>query len=153
MSAEYIPFDRESPQEYVLQVEVGQPTAPDGVTQVRVEGTGAFEARQYRAPVEVPSREAERPASEGERVNGRISPEEVGRLMDQASLAPWGTRFPQRPGIPDEAIVVVSLRRGGRESASVKMWLRDAEKDEVVGPLLQQLREHLDQLGGGKIYL
>ena len=153
MSAEYIPFDRESAQEYVLQVDVEQPTAPDGVTQVRVEGTGAFEARQYRATVEVPSREPQRPASDGERVSGRISPEEVSRLMDQASLAPWGTRFPQRPGIPDEAIVVISLQRARRESASVKMWLRDAEKDQAVGPLLEQLREHLNELGGGKIYL
>ena len=152
MSAEYIPFDRESAREYVLQVEVGQPTAPDGVTQVRVEGTGAFEALQYRATVEVPARERQKAESEGDRVTGRISPEEVSGLMDQASLAPWGTRFPQRPGLPDEAIVVISLQRE-REGASVKMWLRDAEKDQAVGPLLEQLRQHLNQLGGGKIYL
>lgn len=152
MSAEYIAFDRAFSQEYLLHVEVGQATAPDGVTRVRVDGAGNFEAAQYRqVAVEVPDREQKE--HEPERVPGKISKDDAEKLFELASLAPWERRFPQRPGIPDEAIVEVRFERKGREGASVKLWLRDAEKDDVIGPILEQLRRHLKELGGGRVYL
>ena len=152
MSDDYIAFDRALARDYALGVEVGQPTAPDGVTRVRVDGSGAFEASQYRA-ADDPQRPGRREEPVGDRVTGTISPEDARALLEQASLAPGGTRFPQRPGIPDEAIVVITFERTERERASVKMWLRDAEKDQAVGPLLEQARRHLNDIAGGKLYL
>jgi hypothetical protein len=153
MSDDYIAFDRTMAKDYALSVNVGQPTAPDGVTRVRVDGSGAFEASQFRADLDASERKDGREESMGERVRGTISEADASALLEQASLAAWGTRFPQRPGIPDEAIVVITFERAGRESASLKMWLRDAEKDEVVGPILEQLRRHLNEIAGEKLYL
>jgi hypothetical protein len=158
MSADYIAFDRDFAQEYVLRVEVGQATAPDGATRVQVDGVGTLEAAQYRRGGEAPNvepknREQKEGEGEGERVTGKLAPDEAARLFEQASLAPWGRPFPQRPGIPDEAIVEVRFERARRGGATVKLWLRDAEKDVAVGPILAQLRRHLKELSGGRIYL
>jgi hypothetical protein len=158
MSEEFIAFDRAYPQDYSLQVEVGKATSPEGVTRVKVDGTGTIEAEQYIPPADLSARKSELQQksevqqSDG-KVAGRISPDEVSRLMEQASLAPWSSRFPQRLGIPGEAIVVISFQGARGKGASVKMWLRDAEKDAAVGPILEQLRGHLKELAGDKIYL
>lgn len=160
MADEYLPFDRAFAAEYSLQVEVGQADAPDGVTRVQVDGSGNIEAAQLRnEPGGSEPGEREPKGRKGERkegadqVKGRIPQEEVLYLFDQVSLAPWGRRFPQRPGIPDEAIVEVRLRRERRDGASVKLWLREAEKDPALGPMLKVLRKHLTELSGGRIYL
>ena len=159
MSADYIPFDRAFAQEYSLQVEVGNASAPDGVTRVRMDGLGNIAAAQYRRVPDMAGREGketeqrEPKEPESEEVKGEMRAEEAVRLFDQVSLAPWDRRFPQRPGIPDEAIVEVRLQRAGRESATMKMWLRDAEKDVAIGPVLEQLRRRVGELSGGRIYL
>jgi hypothetical protein len=160
MADEYMPFDRAFAAEYSLQVEVGHADAPDGVTRVQVDGSGNIEAAQLRnEPGGTGARDRDETGTKGERdegsnqVKGRMSPDEALYLFDQASLAPWGRRFPQRPGIPDEAIVEVRLRRERRDSASVKLWLREAEKDPALGPMLKLLRKHLTELSGGRIYL
>jgi hypothetical protein len=156
MTADYIAFDKAFAPEYQLQVDVGQATAPDGVTRVRVDGAGTFEAAQFRRAVEPVPKERDQTKQqeqESERVSGKIAAEEAARLFEQASLAPWGQRFPQRPGIPDEAIVEVRFQRAQRQSGTIKLWLRDAEKDVALGPMLKQLRRHLDDLSGGRIYL
>jgi hypothetical protein len=155
MTADYIAFDKAFAAEYQLQVDVGQATAPDGVTRVRVDGAGTFEAAQFRRAAEpAPEREQTRKQEQdSERVSGKIAPDEAARLFEQASLAPWGQRFPQRPGIPDEAIVEVRFQRAQRQSGTIKLWLRDAEKDVALGPMLTQLRRHLNDLSGGRIYL
>ena len=166
MADEYMPFDRAFAAEYSLQVEVGQADAPDGVTRVQVDGSGNLEAAQLRnQPGETEAREPEEKGRKGQKsqkdepekgpdqVKGQIPQDEVLYLFDQVSLAPWGRRFPQRQGIPDEAIVEVRLRREKRESASVKLWLREAEKDPALGPMLTLLRKHLTELSGGRIYL
>ena len=164
MSADYIPFDRAFAREFSLQLQVGNASAPDGVTRVRMDGLGNLAAAQYRRAAEATGREQEaagRQQKEGEdrkepasdEVKGEVPAEEAARMFDQVSLAPWDTRFPQRPGIPDEAIVEVRLQRAGRESATMKMWLRDAEKDVANGPVLEQLRRRVGELSGGRIYL
>lgn len=160
MTADYIAFDKAFAQEYQLQVDVGQATAPDGITRVRVEGSGVLEAAQVRRASATSSRQemdlqAKGPPPEQEtaRASGKISPEQVTGLFEQASLAPWNDRFPQRPGIPDEAIVEVRFGRADRESGSVRLWLRDAEKDDALGPMLAQLRKHVGEFSDGRIYL
>jgi hypothetical protein len=163
MADEYMPFDRAFAAEYSLQVEVGQADAPDGITRVQVDGSGNIEAAQLlNEPGGTEPREGEEkgrksqkvePEKGPEQVKGQMPPDEVLYLFDQASLAPWGRRFPQRPGIPDEAIVEVRLRRERRDSVSVKLWLREAEKDPALGPMLKLLRKHLTELSGGRIYL
>lgn len=169
MSAEYIAFDRAFAREFVLQVDVGQATAPDGATHVELTGDGELEASQVREDSETPDREtpdreteqkpkrarSERQKEEqgSERVSGKIPPDDAARILEQVSLAQWDRRFPQRPGIPDEATVVVRFQRVKRDGTSVKLWLRDAEKDNVLGPVLEQLRRHVGELSGGRIYL
>ena len=161
MADEYLPFDRAFAAEYSLQVEVGQADAPDGVTRVQVDGSGNLEAAQLRnEPRETEPRQQSGRGRKGgkeeegsDQVKGRIPQEEALYLFDQASLAPWGRRFPQRPGIPDEAIVEIRLRRTQREGASVKLWLREAEKDPALAAVLKVLRKHLSELSGGRIYL
>ena len=159
MADEYLPFDRAFAAEYSLQVEVGHADAPDGVTRVQVDGSGNLEAAQLRNEPQTDPRQREGKARKGgkeegsDQVKGRIPEDEVLYLFDQASLAPWGRRFPQRPGIPDEAIVEVRLRRERLDGASVKLWLREAEKDHSLGPMLKVLRKHLTELSGGRIYL
>jgi hypothetical protein len=160
MADEYVPFDRAFAAEFSLQVDVGQADAPDGATRVQVDGSGNFEAVQLRhAPGEAEPRERDEinqdldRDKQSDRVTGRMPPDEALYLFEQVSLAPWGRRFPQRPGIPDEAIVEVRLRRERRDSASVKLWLREAEKDPALGPMLKLLRKHLTELSEGRIYL
>lgn len=161
MADEYLPFDRAFAAEYSLQVEVGQADAPDGVTRVQVDGSGNFEAAQLRnepggsEPRETKGRKSPKGEQDKgpDQVKGQMPQDEVLYLFDQVSLAPWGRRFPQRPGIPDEAIVEVRLRREKRDTVSLKLWLREAEKDPALGPMLKLLRKHLTELSGGRIYL
>lgn len=157
MNADYIPFDRAFAREFSLQLQVGNASAPDGVTRVRMDGLGNLAAAQYRRTPEAADREQkggdEQKEPESEEVKGEVPADEAVRMFDQVSLAPWDSRFPQRPGIPDEAIVEVRLQRAGRESATMKMWLRDAEKDVAIGPVLEQLRRRVGELSGGRIYL
>jgi len=161
MADEYMPFDRAFAAEYSLQVDVGEADAPDGVTRVQVDGSGNIEATQVRNEAGEPEprepvgkgRKTERDAEPSTRVKGTIPAEEAQYLFEQVSLAPWGRRFPQRPGIPDEAIVEVRLRRQRGDAASIKLWLREAEKDPALGPMLKVLRRHLEELSGGRIYL
>lgn len=151
MTADFIPFERAAAQDYSLQVEVGNAATPDGITRVLVDGLGNIQAAQYHRGDDVKDREQS--ARETEQVKGQLKPEEAARLFEQASLASWDRRFPPRPGIPDEAIVELRLQRAKREGASMKLWLRDAEKDQVIGPLLEQLRRSVGELSGGRIYL
>lgn len=160
MTADYIAFDKAFAREYQLQVDVGQATAPDGITRVRVDGAGTLEAAQVRRATpqtpkqDVRDQSSDKPGDQDTaRVAGKISPEEAAGLFEQASLAPWSDRFPRRPGIPDEAIVEVRFGRADRETGSVKLWLRDAEKDDALGPMLAQLRRHVEELSDGRIYL
>ena len=157
MNADYIPFDRAFAREFSLQLQVGNASAPDGVTRVRMDGLGNLAAAQYRRVPDAAGREPKegeaRNEPESEEVKGEVPADEAVRMFDQVSLAPWDRRFPQRPGIPDEAIVEVRLQRAGRESATMKMWLRDAEKDVAIGPVLEQLRRRVGELSGGRIYL
>ena len=153
---DHIPFDRAFAPEYQLQVSVGEATAPDGITRLRLDGAGTLEAAQLREVVGAGDKEraqARAPEGGAERVAGKLPPEEAMRLLEQVSFAQWGRPFPQRPGIPDEAIVEVSFGRTGRGAASARLWLRDAEADAAIGPVLAQLRRHLGELSGGKVYL
>ena len=151
MGEDYIPFDRTVAQEYSLRVEVGNVAAPDGMTRVQVDGLGNIEAEQLRQRAAGDERQQTNNAPDS--VKGSMSPGEAKYLFEQVSLAPWGSRFPQRPGLPDEAIVEVHLLRAQRDGASMKLWLRDAEKDAAIAPMLKLLRKHVGELSGGRIFL
>jgi hypothetical protein len=158
MSEEYIPFEAARADEYRLTVQVGEPSAPDGLTRVRLDGTGRIEAEQVLAAEQVSpdTRRAEQ-TSAGEQVTARASGElrrdDVEKLMYQASLFPWGRKFPSRAGIPDEAVTDWTLETTRGQRATLRMWLREAERDQAVSPVLAELRRQLDQMAEGKMYL
>lgn len=158
MSEEYIPFEAARADEYRLTVQVGERSAPDGMTRVRLEGTGRMEAEQVLAAQQVgPETRGAEQAAAGEqiveRASGELPRDEVEKLMYQASLFPWGRRFPSRPGIPDEAITDWTLETTRGQRATLRMWLREAERDQAVGPVLEELRRQLGRMAEGRMYL
>ncbi len=159
MNNEPLSFDPARADEYELSVRVGSPTAPDGLTRVTLEGTGRFVAEQIFERRLQEKVTQERPTEEGDaqerdrRVTGELPRSEAEHLLRMATLFPWERSFPSRPGIPDEAIVVWSFGERGVQRATLRVWLREAESDPALSPVLEALRHNLAQLSHGEIYL
>lgn len=168
----YLDFDPKLAPQYELAVEVGHPASPDGQTQLSLDGDGDIEARQLRryreyvrprdvaesapeASVEQVAQIDVRPAGpdQPDAVRGHIEPERAAGLLAQAVGFPWERRFPSRPGIPDEAVVVLRFGAKGGPVNQVKLWLREAEDDPNVGPVLEELRGVLSELSQDRLYL
>ena len=149
---EHVSFEAGRVSDYRLVVTVGNPSAPDGQTRVEVSGTGRFEAEQVggdagtKASV-LEARDAAR------RSEGAIRKEELERLFYQASLLPAERDFPNRRGIPDEAIVEYRFERADGAVMTARAWLRDAEKDPALGSVLRELRGLLKRFSDDRIYL
>lgn len=151
MSDERVSFDEARARDYSLRVEVGNASAPDGLTRVHLDGGGRFTAElTFAEPrAEVPGKE-ERKRGPAET---EIAEDQAARVLRQASQFDWDRDFPPRPGIPDEAIVVWTYRVRGTEVATMRAWLRDVEQDPTMTPVLTALREATAELTGGDIYL
>ena len=118
-----------------LQVDVGQAGFYPGLAQVSLAGDGTFVARQVFVPAGMeatPSGLIDDVAA----IRGRIEPAQAAELLERAAAFPWDRPFPSRPGIPDEAVVV--LRFGPHRTLT--LWLREAEADPQVGAVLIALR-------------
>lgn len=156
MSEDRTPFDLGRVGEYRLTVLVGEPTAPGGLTRVRLDGTGRIQAEQVFATghVGAEAQTAEIILDGGQvtdRASGELSRDEVVNIMHQASLVPWAQPFPSRSGIPPEAITNWTFHTANGGQFTLRMWLRDAERDEAVGPVLAELSRHLIRIAKGKI--
>jgi len=136
--------------EYALALDVGDPFAPHGLTRLELEGNGAVAATEVlaedRHAAEI---RAERPARSAK---GRMDPDTVRFVFQRLHEFPWGRNFPARPGIPDEAIVVWTLKRGGVQR-QLKMWIGEAEEDPKIAPVLESLRHTLRRLSDNQMYL
>lgn len=141
MPAQGIQFDPARLQDFELTVEVGDTFSEDGLTRVRLNGGGRLAVEQQR--------EQER----GGEFHTEVDRDSMERLLRLAAQFDWQRRFPSRPGLPDEAVVQWSLRDRQGGTATVKVWLRDAEKDQVMAPVLNVLRQGVDRATGGKYYL
>ena len=151
------PLDLARIGEYRLTVLVGEPTAPGGLTRVRLDGTGRIQAEQVfaTAPVGPEAQTAEIVRDGGrvtDRASGELRHDEVANILRQASLVPWGQPDPSRSGVPPEAITNWSFRTADGREHTLRMWLRDAEADEAVGPVLRELNRHLLRIAKGTIF-
>jgi hypothetical protein len=153
MNEMHISFDAAQAEEYRLGVVVGEPAAPDGETRVTLDGGGRFAAEQTQAEGRPEAPAAQKAVAEAERVYGEIGAEEAAKLLYQATLFPWGRTFPNRLGIPDEAVVRWTLEGPRGERVTLKVWLGDAEREPALAPVVEGLRSHLRRLSDGRMYL
>jgi hypothetical protein len=128
-----------------LAIEVGEEADEYGVTRLRLERTGRFELEhagghdeKRRKPITGDARE--------------LLDKPVEELFDRAEQIRWHRAFPPRPGIPNEAVVEWRVRTAEREE-TVRMWLRDAERDAEVAELFADLRTVVDKGSGGELFL
>lgn len=134
-------FDEAKVQDLELIVDVGDTLSPDGLTHVELSGSGSLLVELQR------EKETE------QKYEGQIGAETAASLLKRAAGFDWERRFPPRPGLPDEAIVQWTLKDRSGAVVTVKAWLRDAEKDRVMAPVLEELRLKVDRLTGGKLFL
>jgi len=141
---------------------VGDISSPDGRTTLRVERQGRFlvahewieewasdssENAEQRGKDEERQEGQQREESRGDVRELGIEPEPLFALV---GALPTRDDFPNRPGLPDEPILTLSI-----ESASgsriERMWLRDAEHklDELIDPL----RTIVERATDGRRYL
>jgi len=148
MNENKIIFDKGQPQDFHLHVSIGDELSEDGLTHMEIDGIGNITAENIKTRT-VKSRQEEKP----QQYTGKCHRHDPARLLERASQLQWGLKFPSRPGIPDEAIVVWSLGKKEGEANVMKAWLRDAEKDPIMADLLTQLRDELSDLSDNQLYL
>ena len=141
MSNERFKFDQARLQDFELIVEVGDTLSPEGLTYVALSGNGSLVVEQRREK------------ETGKKYESRIDVETTASLLRKASEFDWERPFPSRPGLPDEAIVQWILRNRNGAAARVKVWLREAEKNPVMAPVLEGLRKNVDRMTDGHLYL
>ena len=141
MQAESVRFDPARLEDFALVVEVGDSLSEDGLTRVRVDGDGRIVVEQE------PQREAT------PRAHAKLDRASTETLLRGASQFDWGRRFPTRPGIPDEAVVQWSLQDRQGAQLTMKTWLREAEKDASMAPVLKALRKTVESSSEGRLYL
>lgn len=148
-------FDPDRATEFEMTLQVGDVASPDGQTRVSLNGDGRFEADETR---EEPSTEGagdgpKAAAAKAEPVVGEVARSEAADILKGVARFPWGRDFPSRPGIPDEAIVVWQFGRKGEPPVTLRIWLREAESDALIGPVLETLRKELARVSGDRMYL
>ena len=141
MPTQRVKFDAARLADFELTVEVGDILSEDGMTRVRLDGYGRLAVEQLC--------QKER----GRQFSGEMDRESTERLLRQASQLDWERGFPSRKGLPDEAIVQWSLHDRQGETITVRVWLREAEKDSAIAPVLAALRQVVERATDGTLYL
>ncbi len=141
-----IKYDEKYLPDYNLSLDVGDTLSSYGLTRVQVKGSG-----QITAELQVVSLEAEKSDLPSQEASCQLK--DSAGFFKRALQLNWSRKFPPRPGIPDEAIIVWTLRHGEKTLATMKTWLRDAEKEKDLEQLIAELREEISRASDGKIYL
>ncbi len=141
MVPEQVSFFSARQDDFELAAEVGDSQSEEGLTRVRLTGDGRLTVEQERGYEKV------------EQFHAELDRENTEVLLRQASQFDWEQHFPPRPGLPDEAIVQWFLhdRQGG--TVTLKVWLRDAEKNRMMEPVLTALRKNVEQMTNGQLFL
>lgn len=123
-----------------LTVSVGEPASPDGLTRAQVDANGVIVVEHQQSD------------SDEKQEALRSELPEARDLITRATDFPWDSSFPQRPGTPDEAIVVWRLSgpQGVREA---RFWIGDVESDERMHEVFTTLRSAVDRMSRGALYL
>jgi hypothetical protein len=148
--------------DYSLRADVGNPFEEDGLTRVMLSGSGVLEVEQHVAAPYVG--EGEDPAAQhGKELRANETVQSAGReefgrsaareLIIMAAEFPWGRRFPTRPGIPSEPVLEWRLDDPRAGELTLKMWLRDAERYELIAPVLMAFRHAVERVSKGKLFL
>jgi predicted transcriptional regulator len=138
-----VKFDPARLADFELVVEVGDVLSEEGMARARLNGHGRLTVEQQRG------HEKER----ARQFHSELDPDTTEKLLRQASQFDWERSFPSRKGLPDEAIVQWYLHDRQGETLTVKVWLRDAEKDQVMAPVLAELRRGVQRATEGSLYL
>lgn len=138
-----VKFDPARLADFELVVEVGDVLSEEGMSRARLNGQGRLTVEQQRG------HEKER----ARQFHSELDRDTTEKLLRQASQFDWEQSFPSRKGLPDEAIVQWSLHDRQGEAPTVKVWLRDAEKDQVMAPVLAELRRGVQRATDGSVYL
>lgn len=131
--------------QYELTVSVGEPQSPAGMTRVALRGDGQFLASHRGG--------SDDRREDGVQARATMAPADVEFVIRSVVQFDWSARFPPRPGIPDEAIVLWQLAGPNLPQSSVRMWLRDAENDKLAGEVLSVLRRTLAQASDERLFL
>jgi hypothetical protein len=150
MNPTFPAFQPEALHEYNLQLDVGEPTSLHGLTRLQLDGFGNVNATDILADAKV-GREGqiERPAR-GAR--GQLDPDATQSVFRRVHDFPWQRPFPSRRGIPDEAVVTWTLKRGSAQQ-QLKLWLGEAEEEPAIAPVLEALRTMLRSISDNQMYL
>ncbi len=143
MPTQRVKFDPLRLADFELIAEVGDVLSEAGMTRALLDGSGRLTVEQHH----------EAKAEGVRQFYVELDRQSTEQLFRQASQFDWERRFPSRKGLPDEAIVQWSLHDRRGEAITVKVWLRDAEKDQVMGPVLVVLRQGVERATDGRLYL
>jgi hypothetical protein len=141
MPTQQVVFDPARLNDFELVAEVGEPLSDEGLTRVNLSGNGRLTVEQQHGE------------KKGEQFSSEINRERAENVFRQVSQFDWGQRFPLRRGLPDEAIIQWYFNDRHGDTMTLKVWLRDAEKHGVMASVLAALRESVDRITGGKLYL
>jgi hypothetical protein len=156
--------DADRIEDYNLGADVGNPYEEDGLTRVTLSGSGILIVEQHIAR---PPGEGEKPPQEDSPAEVLKEPavavqtagrEEFGRgaareLIVRAGEFPWGQRFPTRPGIPSEPVLEWRLNDAHGQGLTLKMWLRDAEREDLTSPVIMAFRHAVERVTKGELFL
>jgi len=143
MPTQHVKFDPARLADFELVVEVGDAFSEEGMTRARLDGRGQLTVEQQYGHAKERTRQ----------FHGELDTEMTQKLLRQASQFVWERGFPSRKCIPDEAIVQWWLHDRQGEALTVKVWLREAEKDPVMAPVLSELRRGVHQASDGGLFL
>lgn len=131
--------------QYGLSLRVGELHAPQGQTELILNGNGHFHASQ---------RYAGQPGDkEGLSARGEIGREQLESLLRTTLQFDWSAKFPPRLGIPGEAVVSWALSGPQLPEQTLRMWLRDAERNPLSMAVLGALREALAKASDERLFL
>lgn len=148
MNGKTVTFDKAQPKDFQLRISVGDEYSEDGQTRMLIDGEGNITVENHKAMADKAGK-TEKPHV----YTGKCHHHDPANLLERATQLRWDIKFPPRPGIPDEAIVIWEFGKKQGDTMRMKAWLRDAEKDPVMGALLKQLRDELSDLSDNTIYL
>jgi hypothetical protein len=139
-------LSKADPKELSLSVAVGDRHSRHGRTSVVLTGSGRVET-SLQIEGKLPDRVRKEPYVSEMAATAALD------VMRKATQFAWDTKFPPRPGIPDEAIVVWTLSVGAGTKLEAKAWLRDVEKDAAMAPVLRAMRDLVKRVTDGVLFL